>query len=516
LTTNQFDVVLAHFQARQQTLLARWRDLARDDLTLPDQRLSFTDQELEDHLPELLQVLIDALRNESAPVPEKRIEQRGAQHGHTRRMYGYEIAQVAWEFALFRQLVRETLEELAPTQPLSILFAARELLMHLVDRSEFGSIEQYVREATRERDGAREELRIASEQKDRFLAVLSHELRNLLAATRTALHILRKEGIANAQRERALEVIDRQAISQARLIDDLLDLHRISQGQLQLKREMVDLRKSIDNVIEAHISTIEARGIRFNFARPDHRVAIFADPGRVEQLVSNLLANALTFTQPGASIEISLQIEQHDAVICVRNTGPCIDRSMSDRLVELFSQNDAAGHSGLGVNLWLATQLTQMYGGTLQASSEALDGEAEVTVRLPSASEEPDPKGLPAKRVLIVEDNPDEREMMMLALPDEETQIVGAKDAHEALALISEGRFDIYILDLNLPDASGYQLATKVLHFHRHNRPLLIALTAYGRPEDAAKVIEAGFDHHLIKPAEIDLLQRLIHSHAGG
>lgn len=510
MTTNRLEDVRAHFDARQDALLARWRDLARADASLPGERLRFSDQELEDHFSALLRALIEGLLSNGAP--EKAIEQRGAQHGHSRRMRGYNIAQVVREFALFRQLVRQTLEELAPSQPSGTLFTAREILMRLIDRSEFSSIEQYLREAIEERDAAREELRVANEQKDRFLAALSHELRNLLAATRTALHILRREDIPNTQRHKALDVIDRQTESQARLIDDLLDVNRISQGKLQLKREMLDLRQSIENVIEAHISTIEARGIQFRFVRPDHHLANFADPVRVEQIVSNLLANALKFTRTGGTIEISLHSERDDAVIRVRDTGPGVDRPMLDRLFELFAQDDTAGAGGMGVGLWLAKRLTEMHGGTIRASSESVNSGTEVTVRLPGVREEPERKDFPATRVLIVEDNFDQRAMMMLALRDEKTHVVGAKDAAEALALTSEGGFDIYILDLNLPDISGYELATEVLQFHRDNRPLLIALTANRRFENAAKVMAAGFDHHLTKPAEIELLRRLIHS----
>lgn len=510
LTTNQFQDVSAHFEARQDTLLARWRDLVRADPTLPDQRVGFTDEELEDHLPALLRALIDALRNER--LPENELEQRGAQHGHTRRMHGYQVAQVAWEFALFRQLVRQTLEELASTRSSSTLFTVRELLMRLIDRSEFASIEQYVREAAQERDAAREQLRVAGEQKDRFLAVLSHELRNPLAAILAALHILRNEDIAKSNRERALGVIDRQARAQTRLIDDLLDVNRISQGKIELKRETLDLRKSIENTIEGYLSAIEARGIRFRFVRPDHHLRVFADSVRVEQIVSNLLGNALKFTQAGGSIEISIQTDSHDAVIRVRDTGAGLDRSMLDRLFEPFAEAEANMRNGLGLGLWLAKQLTEMHGGTIQVSSEGLDKGTEVTVHLPGVSEETARKEPLATRVLVVEDDPDQREMMELALSAGEIQVVSATNAAEALELTSEKLFDIYILDLDLPDTSGYQLATKVLQLHREGRPLLIALSGYGRLADASTLKAAGFDHHLVKPAEIESLQRLIHS----
>ena len=510
--STQFEHIRAHFGARQDRLLARWRELARADGSLPSQRLSFTDQELEDHLPALLRNLIDALGGDKAPT--ETIEQRGAEHGHMRRMHSYKIVQVAWEYALFRQLVCATLEELAPAEPSSMLFATRELLMHLVDRSEVGSIEQYVQETNQERDAAREELRAANEQKDRFLGVLSHELRNPLAAARAAIHILRKEGTSDSQRDRALDIIDRQTTYQTRLIDDLLDVDRISQGKIELKRETLDLRQSIENAIEAYIPAIEAKAIKFRFGRPERQLPILGDPVRIEQIVLNLLANALKFTQVGGSIEISMRRDGGDAVIRVRDTGAGFDHTMLDRLFELFAQAETSTGSGLGVGLWLAKKLTEMHGGTIQASSEGPGRGTEVTVRLLCAGEQPDREDPLAVRVLLVEDNPDQREMMLLALSDGAAHIVGATDGADALAQVSDKRFDIYILDLNLPDVSGYELAGRILELHRDSRPILVALTGYGRREDAAKVMEAGFDHHLVKPAEIESLQRIIHSRA--
>jgi len=510
-TVYKLEEVRVHFEARRTELLARWRELVRADDSLPEQRLWFTDEELEDHLPALLQELSKALGGER--VSEEKIEQRGAEHGHARRVRGYGVAQVAWEFAIFRQLLRQALEELAAVQPSSTLYAARELLMHIVDRSEFGSIQQFVREADLERDAAREELRAANEQKDQFLAVLSHELRNPLAAIRTALYILRKEGIGEMQRQRALDVVERQTRSQTRLIDDLLDVNRISRGKIELKREPLDLCKAIENAIEPYLEAFEAKGITFQFLRPDRPMPISADPVRVEQIISNLIGNALKFTQSGGTIEISAQRELNEAVLRVRDTGAGLDRSMLDRLFELFAQGEAGSRSGLGVGLWLARKLTELHGGTIEATSDGLDKGTELTLRLPGLGEQPESsKDKFALRVLLVEDNSDQREMMLLALMNESIQVIGAKDVADATAEISERSFDVFILDLDLPDASGFQLAREILRRHRDERPFLVALTGFGRPEDAAKVREAGFERHLIKPVDIDSLQQLIRS----
>jgi signal transduction histidine kinase/CheY-like chemotaxis protein len=511
--TMRFEPVRAHFDAKREALLTRWRELARTDRKLPEQRLRLTDQELDDHLRVLLQDIIKALGGDE--VSEEKIERQGAEHGRTRRMGGYKIGQVGWEFALFRQLIRETLDELAATEASSTLFAARELLMHLVDKSEFGSMEQYVQDTARERDAAREKFRAANEQKDRFLAVLSHELRNPLAAARTALHVLRKEGTGDNQRERALDIIDRQTRSQTRLIDDLLDVNRISQGKIELRRELIDLRKSAENAIEPFVSTMDSKGIVFKFNRPDFPLSVVGDPVRIEQIISNLLANAIQFTRAGDSIQISLLLDRVHSVIYVRDTGAGFDSAMMNRLFELFAQAETSPGTGLGVGLWLAKMLTEMHEGTIQASSDGLGKGTEVIVRLLFAREQPEARDEPlATRVLLVEDSPDQREMMLLALSDQHIEVIGAADGADALAQLPEKRFDICILDLNLPDISGYELAGRILAHHGQNRPLLVALTGYGRHEDTVKTTAAGFDHHLVKPADIDVLQRIIYSRA--
>jgi signal transduction histidine kinase len=278
-----------------------------------------SDRELEDHLPALLDSIIEALQGRQAG--DGTIRQRGAEHGHSRRLSGYTIEQVIWEFAIFRKLIRETLEHIEPSVTSQDLFAARELILEITDRSEVGSIHRYVEETTRERDTARDALKEANDQKDRFLAVLSHELRNPLASITTAIHIARAPGSPESRRQRALEIVERQANYQRRLVDDLLDVNRISQGKIDLKKERIDLRKTIENAIETFLPAIEAKAIKFRFARPDQQIMISADAVRIEQIVSNLLGNALKFTSSGGSIEILLSLDGGFAVICVRDSG---------------------------------------------------------------------------------------------------------------------------------------------------------------------------------------------------
>ena len=506
---HHFKSAAEHFKVGRHILLARWRERVRADSNLPEQRVKFSDRELEDHLPALLDSIIDALEGKN--ISQKTVRQEAAQHGHTRRASGYAIAQVIWEFAIFRTLLRETLEELAPAEPSANLFAARELILAIADRSEVGSVQQYIDETSCERDRARGALQQSNEQKDRFLAVLSHELRNPLAAIRTALHILKGGSFSNAQRQRALGIIERQTIRQIRLVDDLLDVNRISQGRIELKREQIDLREPIKHAIEAFHSAIESNAIRFQYDGPDRQVLASADPVRIEQIISNLLDNALKSTRSGDSIEISLTRQQDAAIISVRDTGAGIETSRLDRLFDLFSQgNSGPTDAGLGIGLWLAKTLTGMHAGTIRATSDGLGKGAQLVVQLPCLSSNTGRRTEYSKRVLIVEDDPEQRELWLVALSDMDAEISAAKDGGEALKMASDGCFDVCILDLNLPDISGYDLLQQLLAIHSEKRPVTVALTGFGRPEDEARVKAAGFDYHIVKPADISLIQRIV------
>ncbi|HEY2105638.1 MAG TPA: ATP-binding protein [Candidatus Binataceae bacterium] len=503
----QYSVAAEHLGACKHTLLARWRELVRADTRLPERRLTFTDPELEDHLPALLESIVRALRGDE--IPEAMIRQPGARHGSTRRAQGYSINQLVWEFAIFRKLLSEALEQLAAELRADLLFAVREKTMELSDQSEMGSVEQYVQEAQQERDSAREELSKANDQRARFLSVLSHELHNPLAAVRTALHIVQGERSSDSERQRALEIIDRQTTYQTRLIDDLLDMNRISQGRIELRREPVDLRRTVTNVIDTYTRAIESKSISFRFDYPDREVLVFADPVRIEQVIANLLMNSLKFTRAGGSIEIRVSQEDVGAIVSVRDTGVGIEPSSLDRIFELFSAGwPGKSESGLGIGLWLARQLVDLHGGTIEAHSKGAGKGTEVIVRL-ACMARPRAEN-PARSVLLVEDDPDQRELMVMALSEIDAEVVGAKDGSEAVALAGSRHFDVCILDLNLPDITGYDLVGRLLELQGEPRPVMIALTGYGRPEDAARVESAGFNYHVVKPADIKELQRII------
>ncbi|HJU11480.1 MAG TPA: ATP-binding protein, partial [Candidatus Binataceae bacterium] len=420
------------FKSCRENLLDRWCQMVRADESLPAQRLTLSDADLKDHLPALLDTIVEALKGQYPN--DGKVHERGAQHGHTRRLNGYSLEQVIWEFAIFRKLLRETLDELSSSESWNTLIDGRELILEITDRSEIGSIRQYIEETSLERDAARDALREANEQKDRFLAVLSHELRNPLAAMRAAIHIMKSNTFSDAQKNRAFEIIDRQTEYQRRLVDDLLDVNRISQGKIQLKEEKIDLRTPIKNAIAAFLPAIEAKGMKFQLLGADRAAVAMADPVRIEQIVSNLLNNALKFTSSGGSIEIDLSQEGEAATISVRDSGAGIDPSAVERIFDLFAQaRSGPSDAGVGIGLWLAKQLAEMHGGTIQAYSDGPGKGARLSVRLPCLPHTAENEEKLRRRVLFVEDDPDQREILQIALSENGTEIFAAKDGAEAL-----------------------------------------------------------------------------------
>jgi CheY-like chemotaxis protein len=227
--------------------------------------------------------------------------------------------------------------------------------------------------------------------------------------------------------------------------------------------------------------------------------------------VSNLLNNALKFTSSEGSIEIRLNQANEVATISVRDTGAGLDPTALGRIFDLFSQAvTGPTDAGLGIGLWLSKQLIEMHGGTIQANSDGPGSGAHLSLQLPCLPLTVEHKHTIRRRVLFVEDDPDQRELLQIALSETGAEILAAKDGADALRLASKARFDVCLLDLNLPDMSGYDLCQRLLEIHAGQRPLLIALTGFGRPEDESRVMAAGFDHHMAKPPDIAKLQKLI------
>jgi signal transduction histidine kinase/CheY-like chemotaxis protein len=386
-------------------------------------------------------------------------------------------------------------------------------------------VELYARQAAEAIDNARlyGEIQDANRGKDEFLAMLAHELRNPLAPVLHALHVLRCGAADPADDEQAREMIDRQVRHMARLIDDLLDVSRITRGKIQLRPERVELAAVVGRAVDSTRSLIEARGHRLEVALPPEPVRLFADPTRLEQVLANLLNNSAKYTEPGGRIWLSAESEGGEVVLQVRDTGIGIPPHMLGRVFDLFMQAHPTldrAEGGLGIGLTLVRRLVEMHGGRVEVRSDGPGKGSTFTVRMPlteggalaPASEEApaEPPAPPPKHVLVVDDNRDAAEMLTLMLRLDGHEVRVAHDGAEALREVRDWTPEVVLLDIGLPGMSGYEVARHLLGGNGAPRPLLVAMTGYGQDEDRRRSREAGFTHHLVKPVDPQELRQLL------
>jgi signal transduction histidine kinase/CheY-like chemotaxis protein len=364
----------------------------------------------------------------------------------------------------------------------------------------------------------RETLRAADRTKDEFLAMLSHELRTPLAALTTAAHVLRVAGPDDDKASQARGVIERQTKHMARLVEDLLDVSRVTMGKANLQREVFDLAEVVESIVAAWRAAQ-----RFDRHQVRHSTApvwIDADRTRMEQIVSNLLDNALKFTPPGGHIDIDLRRENGEAVLQVSDNGDGLTAGAIGRIFDLFAQGEQGldrGKSGLGVGLTLVKRLTEMHGGAVSVASEGPGHGATFRVRLPTVAR-PHRLANPAaaeqqskpRRVLIIEDNDDTRHMLSAALMLNGHDVREARDGVTGLAVAAEVHPDVALIDIELPDIDGYEVARRLRANTVNRRISLIALSGYGLPDDLKRALDAGFDSHLTKPIAVEQLHSVI------
>jgi len=365
-----------------------------------------------------------------------------------------------------------------------------------------------------ERKRAELALKEADRAKDEFLAMLSHELRNPLAALTAAAHVLKFANPSGEAAIKARRVAERQTRQMSRLVADLLDISRITLGKLGLERERLDLAETVAKLV----STWRASG-RFDRHRLSFGVApvwIDADRARIEQVTANLLDNALKFTPSGKAVKISVSKDDGAAVLCVSDEGAGLAPEAVPRVFELFAQSGEARNGGLGIGLALVKRLTEMHGGEVSASSDGEGRGATFTVRLPAVtapvgeSSEAAVHGGGGRRILIVEDNDDARHMLEAALALDGHSVRAACDGATGLALAADAAPDVALIDVGLPDMDGYEVARRLRAAPGGRRIGLIALTGYGQPEDRRRAFEAGFDTHITKPVASDRLKQII------
>jgi len=371
-----------------------------------------------------------------------------------------------------------------------------------------------------------EHLQDVDRRKDEFLATLAHELRNPLAPIRNSLQFLRLAGSDQAASEQAADIIDRQVNHLVRLVDDLLEVSRITRGKIELRKERVDLASIIGSAVETSRPLIEAARHRLEVSLPSEPAMLDADTVRVSQVISNLLNNAAKYTEAGGQIWLAAQADTREVVISVRDNGVGISPDMLPHVFEMFTQADRSlsrSQGGLGIGLTLSRSLVELHGGSILARSPGAGRGSEFVVRLPRAVVDRSQKEVDAgedlhengqkssgRRILIVDDNIDSAESLGLWL-----KLVGheVKLVHEGLTAVEAARVfqpDVILLDIGLPDIDGYEVAERLKRELGLDGVRLIALTGYGQDEDRQRCYDAGFDEHLIKPVDPAILETLL------
>jgi signal transduction histidine kinase len=387
-------------------------------------------------------------------------------------------------------------------------------------------LEERVRERTAELERSEAALKAAARQKDEFLAVLAHELRNPLAPLRTGLDLLVEREANDPVNARAIGAMDRQLSHMVRLIDDLLDISRFSRGLVELKKEMVDLKSLIEATVEGAQPLLARRGHTLELDELPELQAL-ADPTRVAQIVTNLLNNAAKFTPPEGKIRLSVAREGANVVIRVVDSGIGIPAEQLERVFEMFTRIDRAGvasDSGLGIGLALARRLAELHGGRLIASSPGVGRGSTFTLSLPAlaATEKPAPAPAPANggsapplrmaslKVLVIEDNEDVADTLAEWLEAKGHRVWVAHSGQTAIGMVQEARPNVVLCDLGLPEMGGVEVCRRVRTLPGDCQPVMVALTGWGREEDRRVTKEAGFDYHLVKPVPLDKLQNLL------
>jgi PAS domain S-box-containing protein len=387
-------------------------------------------------------------------------------------------------------------------------------------RSAYGDLERRVEERTRE-------LAARDRQKDEFLAMLGHELRNPLAPIRNALEILKLEKAPSAARTQAHGLIERQVQHLVRLVDDLLDVSRIMQGKIELRYERIELAAVVERAIDTAQPVLDARGHQLEVSLPPQPVYLHGDLIRLAQVLGNLLVNAAKYTERAGRIALTATVARDQLVIRVRDNGIGISPELLPRIFDFFVQGNRSlerSQGGLGIGLTLVKRLVEMHGGTVSAHSagNGKGSEFVVDLPLPDQSEGGDHDGVidagavggRRRRVLVVDDNVDAAESAAALLSIWGHEVRTVHDGLSVLRHVEEFRPDIVLLDIGLPGKSGYDVARELRRLPDSPVRLVAAMTGYGQEQDRKRSAEAGFDVHLTKPLDLERLRELLISEA--
>jgi PAS domain S-box-containing protein len=378
------------------------------------------------------------------------------------------------------------------------------------------------RDASRERS-IEQALHEADRKKDEFIAVLAHELRNPLAPILQAAQILQAPGATPEQLSWGHQVIDRQAKTMGRLLDDLLDVSRIARGTLEVRKSPVLLLTLIEGAVETARPAIDARKHTLQLSLPSEAIELDADPVRMTQVIANLLMNAAKYTDDGGTIRLSATRAANELILSVTDNGVGLGAQTLPRLFDMFVQVEETRNrhqGGLGIGLALARRLVELHGGTIEVRSDGIGRGSEFTVRMPchvqtgaavAAPAGPIPRAeVKPLRIVIADDNRDAAESLAMLLQMDGHQVSVAHDGASALRIVDALRPHLAVLDIGMPDLNGYQVAQRIRASLSSGPIVLVALTGWGQAQDLARAKAAGFDHHLVKPAEPDAVRSLI------
>ncbi len=371
---------------------------------------------------------------------------------------------------------------------------------------------------------AEEAVREADRRKDVFLAMLAHELRNPLAPIRLGLEMMKLAKDEPETLEEIRGTMERQTQQLVTLVDDLLDVSRITRGKLELRKCRVKLADVIQSAREASRSFIEEAGHQLKVTGIDPRIHLTADPNRLAQVFSNLLNNAAKFTTKGGLIELKADRQGSDVLISVKDNGIGIPAEMLDRIFEMFAQletSDGGSSQGLGIGLTLVKSLVEMHGGLIEVKSDGPTKGSEFTVRLPILVEVRDngkpPSASPTqlaatggRRVLVVDDNQAAVKLLSMVIQSMGNEVQTAYNGQEAVEVAATFLPEVVLMDLGMPKMNGYDAAQHIRKQSWGQNMLLVALSGWGQEDDKRRTKEAGFDHHLTKPAEPAEIRRLL------
>ncbi len=407
--------------------------------------------------------------------------------------------------------------ETGPLEERGLLEVATRAAIAFDNAQLYNSLE---REMARAKD-AEEKLQQASRRKDEFLAMLSHELRNPLAPIVTAAQVLGKVAPSDVRIAWVREVIERQVTHLAGLVDDLLDVSRITQGKITLHREAVELGKVLEHSLEIVRPLLDSKHHQLTVSSPDTPIWVFGDYSRLSQIFSNVLHNAAKYTADAGSMELSVTVDRGSVAVRVRDNGIGIEAQFLPHVFEVFTQGYRGldrSQGGLGVGLAVVRRLVELHQGEVSVSSDGAGLGTEVSVRLPCISEVAPHAGVQvmppprprSKRILVVDDNADAAESIAVYMRIEGHEVKTVTDALQALSCIEVFAPQAAIIDIGLPGMNGFELATAIRSNKGLDTPLMIALTGYGQSEDFDRSREAGFHHHFVKPADLKTIQAAI------